>query len=103
MHYLAETCRAWRALLHARNGRPEAAEKELARVGPPSGTSWRDAAAETARARVAALRGDAAEVGRAAERARSLASRAVLFERFQAAMSCHPHFWRQVCYLPRAT
>jgi ATP/maltotriose-dependent transcriptional regulator MalT len=89
MGYLASNTHAWMALLHARNGRLHPAEAHLARAGKAS-SEWRDAVAETARAKVAALRGDAGNVADAARRATALAERGLLTERFQAAIELAP-------------
>jgi DNA-binding SARP family transcriptional activator len=90
MRYLAANTHGWRALLHARNGELAAAEAHLARVGALPSAEWRDAVTETARARVAALRGEPDDVAAAARRALELAERALLTERFQTAIEVAP-------------
>jgi ATP/maltotriose-dependent transcriptional regulator MalT/DNA-binding SARP family transcriptional activator len=90
MRYLAANTHAWRALLHARNGELGPAEEHLARLRDVPSEGWRDAVAETARARVAALRGAPDEAAAAARRALDLGERGLLTERFQAAFEVAP-------------
>lgn len=90
MRYLADNTHAWRALLHARNGDLAAAERHLAEIGDARSDQWRDAVRETARARVAAQRGDPDSAATAAGQALALAERALLTERVQAAVEVAP-------------
>ncbi len=66
--FLARENHDWRAKLHTRAGRLPEAEAELA-LGVPIERGWRAHVHHVARARVAAMRGDAAETCAAAERA----------------------------------
>ena len=89
MSFVLTLSHAWRALLHARNGRPAPAEHELARAGPV-GSGWRAAVHEAAHARTAALAGNAAAVLSAADRAMALAERGALADRLLVALEVAP-------------
>jgi len=80
----------WQALLHVRAGRAGPAQDCLARANERTGIGWREYAAELARARVAAVDGDADEAVAAAERALALAEQAPLSERFQTIVEATP-------------
>jgi ATP/maltotriose-dependent transcriptional regulator MalT/DNA-binding SARP family transcriptional activator len=101
MRYMVQLSHAWRALLHARNGRLHEGETHVAQAGTTAGSGWRDAAVETARARIAALQGNAEEVVAAADRALALAQHGLLTERMQTAIELAPALL-EAGLLPRA-
>jgi ATP/maltotriose-dependent transcriptional regulator MalT/DNA-binding SARP family transcriptional activator len=77
--FLARENHDWRAKLHTRAGRLAEAEAELAR-GTPIERGWRGHVHHVARARIAAMRGEPAEVAEAADRAvESVRSGPILF------------------------
>jgi ATP/maltotriose-dependent transcriptional regulator MalT/DNA-binding SARP family transcriptional activator len=80
----------WQALLYARRGELAEAEEPLARAREHTSVGWREWVTELARARVAALAGDAPAAVAACEQALAIAERAPLSERFQAAVDAAP-------------
>ena len=80
----------WQGLLHARLGELAEAQEALARASEQTGVGWREWVTELARAKVAALAGDAPAAAAACERALAIARRAPLSERFQAAVDATP-------------
>jgi ATP/maltotriose-dependent transcriptional regulator MalT/DNA-binding SARP family transcriptional activator len=80
----------WQALLHARGGELAAAQELLARASEHTSVGWREWVTELARARVAALSGDASAAVAACEQGLAIAERAPLSERFQAAVEGAP-------------
>jgi ATP/maltotriose-dependent transcriptional regulator MalT/DNA-binding SARP family transcriptional activator len=80
----------WQALLHARRGELADAEEPLARASEHTSVGWREWVTELARARVAALAGDAPAAVAACERGLAIAKTAPLSERFQAAVEAAP-------------
>ena len=80
----------WQALLHARAGELAEAEEPLVRASEHTGVGWREWVTEMARAKVAALGGDAPAAVAACDRALAIAELAPLSERFQAAVDAAP-------------
>lgn len=80
----------WQALLHARGGELAATENLLTRASEHAHVGWREWVTELARARAAALAGDAPRAIAACERGVAIAQRAPLAERFQAAVDAAP-------------
>ena len=80
----------WQALLHARRGELADAEELRARAREHTSGGWREWVTELARARVAALAGDAPAAVAACERGLAIAETAPLSDRFQAAVEAAP-------------
>lgn len=80
----------WQALLQARGGELADAENLLTRASEHTSVGWREWVTELARARAAALAGDAAGAIAACERGVAIAELAPLAERFQAAVDAGP-------------
>ena len=80
----------WQALLHARTGESADAQELLARASEDTNVGWREWVTELARARAAALSGDAPAAVAACERGLAIAGRAPFSERFQAAVDAAP-------------
>ena len=90
MAFLVDWAGAWRALIHARAGRRAEAEAELASARVEASAGWRDYVFHLARARIAALRGDAARAVHASERAVKAAASGPLADRFRVAVELAP-------------
>jgi ATP/maltotriose-dependent transcriptional regulator MalT/DNA-binding SARP family transcriptional activator len=80
----------WQALLHARGGELAAAENLLGRASEHTSVGWREWVTELARARAAALAGDAPGAVAACEHGLAIAELAPLAERFQATVDAAP-------------